>query len=109
MQDHIPSRCDRHAASAGIILLLLTLAACAPAHLASPCLRHRDTRRPLPAGQVDDASRLNAAQQEVVDVAADTADAERQLVELVRRAAREGRKVSIAGARHTMGGHTIYP
>jgi FAD/FMN-containing dehydrogenase len=35
--------------------------------------------------------------------------AREELAELVRRAEREGLRISIAGARHSMGGHTIYP
>jgi FAD/FMN-containing dehydrogenase len=66
-----------------------------------------DESRP---GYVDDASRLNATRvAEVWDVPTDPAAAEAQLRDLLRRARQEGRKVSIAGARHSMGGHTIYP
>ncbi len=66
--------------------------------------------RTMPAAGTDDASRLNTSQTaEVVKVAAEPDEAERQLGELVRLAAREGRHISIAGAQHSMGGHTIYP
>src|SRR5437763_9360038 len=59
---------------------------------------------------VDDASRLNATRvAEVWDIPTDPAAAEAQLRDLLRRARQEGRKVSVAGARHSMGGHTIYP
>lgn len=64
----------------------------------------------LPPGFTDDASRMNrTAVAEVVPVVTDPAAAERQLAELLARAKREGLKVSIAGTRHSMGGHTIYP
>lgn len=64
----------------------------------------------VPPGQVDDASRLNqTAIAEIVDIPAETDRAEKQLAELLRQARREGLRVSIAGARHSMGGHTIYP
>ena len=66
--------------------------------------------RAMPAVGTDDASRLNAAAPaEVIPVAADPAEAERQLAALVQRAGREGRHVAISGAQHSMGGHTIYP
>lgn len=39
----------------------------------------------------------------------DSAEAIIQITELVKQAARENLKISIAGARHSMGGHTIYP
>lgn len=68
------------------------------------------TPRAMPAAGTDDASRLNASTPaEVVRVAADPAAAEKQLTELVRRAAREGRHIAISGAQHSMGGHTLYP
>ncbi len=64
----------------------------------------------LPAGMVDDASRMNATRvAEIWDIPQVTEAAERQLIELLRRARESGLPVSIAGARHTMGGHTISP
>jgi FAD/FMN-containing dehydrogenase len=58
----------------------------------------------------NDASRLNDNHPaEVVEIASDPEAAERQLSDLVRRAASQGSHVSISGARHSMGGHTIYP
>jgi len=44
---------------------------------------------------------------EVIVPQSDPAAATEQLSELVRRAATEGRKVSIAGSQHSMGGHTL--
>ena len=71
-----------------------------------------DGRAPLPqipAG-TDDASRLNAnTPHEVVAVASDPTEAERQLVALLQRAADQDLRISISGAHHSMGGHTIYP
>ena len=65
---------------------------------------------PVEPGFADDASRLNRTPvREVWDVPADPAEAERQLAALLRRARRDGLKVSVAGARHSMGGHTIAP
>ncbi|GIW95124.1 MAG: L-gulonolactone oxidase [Pirellulaceae bacterium] len=72
----------------------------------------RDVRGPesLPPGYVDDASRLNRTKvAEVWKVPVDSQDPERQLAELLRRAQASGLRVSVAGARHSMGGHTIYP
>lgn len=60
------------------------------------------------AGHADDASRLNAVRvQETWDVPKSPRDAELQLIELLHRARRDQLPVSIAGAKHTMGGHTI--
>jgi FAD/FMN-containing dehydrogenase len=79
-------------------------------HLTMTALRDKDTREELPPGVVDDASRLNATHvAEVWDIPSDPAIAERELVALLRRAAASKLPVSIAGARHSMGGHTITP
>lgn len=67
--------------------------------------------RPLvPDGMIDDASALNAtAVREIWPVPSEPEVAERQLAELLSRARQDGLKVSIAGARHSMGGHSIAP
>jgi FAD/FMN-containing dehydrogenase len=59
---------------------------------------------------VDDASRLNRDQPaEVIAIASNPTDAERQLSDLFRRAVEQGSNIAISGARHSMGGHTLYP
>ena len=64
---------------------------------------------PPPAG-VDDASRLDADHTaEVIPLAEGRAALEEQLRALVRRAATEHKQISISGAHHSMGGHTISP
>ncbi|HEX6192558.1 MAG TPA: FAD-binding oxidoreductase, partial [Chitinophagaceae bacterium] len=68
---------------------------------------HQTSAKP---GFVNDASNLNETKVEaVVNVAEDTAQAIPQIVQLVKQAALTHKKISIAGARHSMGGHTIYP
>lgn len=65
---------------------------------------------PIPSAGTNDASRLNATRPaEVIAVAAIPAEAERQLVALVRRATDQHLRISISGAHHSMGGHTLYP
>lgn len=79
-------------------------------HLARTAWNDRDDRDETPAGFVDDASRMNATRvADVWDIPEGSAAAERQLVALLQRARKDGLKVSIAGARHSMGGHTVYP
>ncbi|MBI3273433.1 MAG: FAD-binding oxidoreductase [Planctomycetes bacterium] len=86
----------------GLLRPVLFLAWCA--------LGDRDTREPPPAGHADDVSRLNATPvAEVLHVPAERAEAERALADALRRARAGGRKVAIAGARHSMGGQTLYP
>ena len=71
---------------------------------------NHQTRDGLPAGHVDDASRLNQTKvSEVWHIPVDTDDTEAQLAELLERAQKHRLKVSVAGAKHSMGGHTIYP
>lgn len=63
-----------------------------------------------PPGYANDASRMNITPvREVRRVPADPTQAERQLVALLSEARHNGWRVAIAGARHSMGGHTIYP
>jgi FAD/FMN-containing dehydrogenase len=63
-----------------------------------------------PAGYANDASRLNLTEvREIKSLSTDPAVAERELAALLAEARSRGWKVSIAGARHSMGGHTIYP
>lgn len=70
--------------------------------------RH-DQIAPAP-GHVDDASRLNHTRvAEVWPIPSDPAQAETQLQALLQRARDEKIGISIAGAKHSMGGHVICP
>lgn len=93
----------------GFILVLLVGVAARPVwHITFAAIANSERAQPVPKGYADDASRLNqTAVAEVVAVPADSAAAEAQLVALIDRARRDGLRVSIAGARHSMGGHTI--
>lgn len=97
-----------------ILSLLLLVAAGCSIHPAWVILRamvtDRDQRRPPPPGTVDDASRLDqTAMAAVWDVPADDASAERGLRQLLATARAKHLPLSIAGARHSMGGQTIAP
>jgi hypothetical protein len=63
------------------------------------------TSQPHAPTQVDDVSRLNATTVERVCQVRTAADVKAVL----RRAAAEGRQVSVRGTQHSMGGHTIAP
>ncbi len=79
-------------------------------HLALTAWRDRDVIVPVPAGYVDDVSRMNRTKvAEVWNMPPNSEEAERQLRELLLRARAAGLHVSIAGARHSMGGQTIAP
>jgi FAD/FMN-containing dehydrogenase len=90
--------------AAGLLLLVALALIARPAFvLTRAWLRDGAAAPEPPPGHADDASRLNStAVREVVDV-----EAEGALREVLARARRDRLKVSIAGARHTMGGHTI--
>jgi FAD/FMN-containing dehydrogenase len=84
---------------------------CRPAYLwLIAWLKDRPVREILPEGFSDDASRLNRTRvAQVWPVPGDTTAALAQLRDLLERARQDGLKVAVAGARHSMGGHTIYP
>ena len=78
--------------------------------LVRTAFRDRAVVEKLPAGYADDISRLNKTQvAEVWDIPSDPQKGEDQLRELLLKAQNSHLQVSIAGARHSMGGQTIYP
>ncbi|HUR28999.1 MAG TPA: FAD-binding oxidoreductase, partial [Planctomycetota bacterium] len=91
---------------AGIVLLIGR-----PAFLLTAAwLDDRHDRTQTRAGWVDDASRMEAARAaEIVVLPAARDEAEAKLREVLARARADHLQVSIAGARHTMGGQTIAP
>lgn len=95
---------------ASSFVILCTIVARPVWHLARVTVNDQATIEPLPPGQVDDASRMNrTAVRDVRHLPVDIEAAEAQLAKLLRAAEKNNWKVSIAGARHSMGGHTIYP
>jgi len=61
------------------------------------------------AGYTDDASNLNKTKiDSIVKVSMNPDEATVQISNLVRIANQQGKKISIAGSQHSMGGHTIY-
>lgn len=106
-----PLRRSRWRRGAVIVASLVTLFCARPFyHLLMTAWNDRNELEQVPPGEIDDASRLNQTPvAEIVEVPFEISRAEEQLADLLQRARREGRKVAIAGARHSMGGHTIYP
>jgi FAD/FMN-containing dehydrogenase len=95
-----------------LLLLALPVAFLARplAHLLLTSVNDWSIAEPLAPGVVDDASRLNRTHvAEVWPIPRDVAVAEQELVKLIERARREKLPIAIAGARHSMGGHTISP
>ena len=62
------------------------------------------------AGYTNDASHLNETKIGTLVKTPENVDgAITQIAQLVKQAKVQGKKISIAGAQHSMGGHTIYP
>lgn len=91
-----------------ITTIALTVIARPIAHLTLTAWSDRDDRQPLPLGTVDDASHLNQTQVTIKQVNSQPGVTEVILQSVLRDALRQGKKVAIAGSRHTMGGHTLY-
>lgn len=97
-------------AAGGVAVVIVLLAGRPLLHLAGTAWRDVDGRQGPAAGCLDDASRMNETPvQEIWPVPPDAAEAEAQLVVLLQRARATGGTVSIAGARHSMGGHCLAP
>ena len=66
--------------------------------------------RSIPIGFTDDASQLNLTKVDtIIKVASGKIEIENQLQNILKIAKEKNLKISIAGAQHSMGGHTIYP
>ena len=79
-------------------------------HIAKTAYYDRPSIEKLPAGYADDVSRLNKTKiAEEWVIPANANEAESGLRELLKRAQAQGKHVSIAGARHSMGAQTIFP
>ncbi len=69
-----------------------------------------DPTNPFPerqAGVQDAGGFSRGSPGQVIEVEKDVAAAEKQLSELVLKCVAEGKKIAIAGAKHSMGGHTM--
>lgn len=59
---------------------------------------------------INDASHLNLTKVDtIISVKNNPQEIQQQLRDIIKRANAENKKISIAGARHSMGGHVIYP
>lgn len=94
-----------------LLLVLLVVVAARPVlHLARTAWNDRNEISPIADGKTDDASRLDETTvAEIWKIPDEEAAAEKQLAHLLEYARTNNLKISIAGARHSMGGHTIYP
>ncbi|MDR2270517.1 MAG: FAD-binding oxidoreductase [Sphingobacterium sp.] len=93
-----------------ILLIILVVIAFPIIHLLKTKWGEIDRHSVLPARHVDDASMLNLTKVDsIIAIPADRQAIENQLTQILRYADAKGLKVALAGARHSMGGHTMYP
>lgn len=64
----------------------------------------------VPHGYTNDASQLNLTRVDtIISIATAKAEMEVQIRELIQQAKGRNIPISTAGAKHSMGGHTMYP
>ncbi|KOY87373.1 FAD-binding protein [bacterium 336/3] len=79
-------------------------------HILKTKWNENDTKISIPKGYIDDASQLNLTKIDtIIHVPKDRKEIEKQLKGILKYAKENNLKISIAGAKHSMGGHTIYP
>lgn len=92
------------------VLILITIITLPLAHLIRTKLNEQQFIYKTPKDYRDDASHLNLTKvYKVVEVEKTPKAIQQQLKELLMYAKKHQLKVSISGAKHSMGGHTIYP
>jgi FAD/FMN-containing dehydrogenase len=93
-----------------IIILILVIVARPVSFLVYTYYKDHKNISKEKTGYTDDASHLSETKTgQVVKPMEGPDAASQQIAQLVKQAATEGKKISIAGAQHSMGGHTIYP
>ncbi len=79
-------------------------------HILKTKLTENDNKQTIPIGYINDASQLNLTKIDtIIEVPNNKTEIENQLKNILKYAKENKLKISIAGARHSMGGHTIYP
>lgn len=79
-------------------------------HILKTKFNETDKAQAIPNGYTNDASQLNLTKIDtIIQVSNNKTEIESQLKDILKYAKKNNLKISIAGARHSMGGHTIYP
>ncbi|MBZ4034937.1 FAD-binding oxidoreductase [Flavobacterium sp. 17A] len=92
------------------IFIILFLMAIPVFHVLKTKWNEKETTSEIPKGYTNDASQLNLTKVDtIIAVPKDKTAIEKQLQEILKYAQENNLKISIAGAQHSMGGHTIYP
>ena len=93
-----------------LFLLLILLVGRPTGFLICTYIKDKKLAKIEKPGYTNDASHLNETKVDsVVKVPDDIEKAILQISQLIKLAKQQGKKISIAGAQHSMGGHTIYP
>ncbi|MGX7668750.1 FAD-binding oxidoreductase [Flavobacterium pedocola] len=92
------------------VLALLIFIAVPVVHILKTKWNENDRKIEIPKGYTNDASQLNLTKVDtIIKVPKTKAEIENQLRLILKHAQKNKLKISIAGAQHSMGGHTIYP
>ncbi len=92
------------------ILILLVFLAIPTFHILKTKWNEDKNEIVIPKGYTNDASGLNLTKVDtIIKVPNDKIEIEKQLKSILKYAKENKLKISIAGAQHSMGGHTIYP
>ncbi len=79
-------------------------------HLLRTKWKEDKTSTAIPKGYTDDASQLNLTKMDtIIAIPTNRNEIEMQLQNIFKYAHKNNLKISISGAKHSMGGHTIYP
>jgi FAD/FMN-containing dehydrogenase len=79
-------------------------------HLVKTKLGEQKATATIPIGYANDASQLNLTKVDtIIQIPSSPKAIESQLQSILKYAKQRNLKISIAGAKHSMGGHTIYP
>ncbi|MDW9380625.1 FAD-binding oxidoreductase [Chryseobacterium sp. JV558] len=93
----------------GIAMILIFLSI-PVIHVLKTKWNESDVKNEIPTGYTNDASQLNLTKIDtLIKVPTSKNKIENQLRQILKYAKEKQLKISIAGAQHSMGGHTIYP
>ncbi len=99
----------RHFFILGIVMILIFISI-PVIHVLKTKWSESGIKAEIPEGYTNDASQLNLTKIDtLIHVPASKSEIENQLRQIIQYAKEKNLKISIAGARHSMGGHTIYP
>ncbi|NIF04586.1 FAD-binding oxidoreductase [Chryseobacterium sp. Tr-659] len=99
----------RHFFILGTIIVLIFISI-PVIHILKTKWNESDGKNEIPKGYTNDASQLNLTKIDtLIKVPTSKPEIENQLHQILQYAKKKNLKISIAGAQHSMGGHTIYP